>query len=280
MFKRQYSHTSIHRTLACDSHSVGRGTLSCCWSASSCFSARTCSSPCADRALRCIARIGEGPYKGLYSVVCDRGLDPLGYGFAHYRGDRLDRRLVSAALGPATSPMLLMWPAMHRVVAAYIRGHIERVLKHPMLVGVKPWAVAHLVANGDLGSIILFGSVLAGRCMTASRSSAAPIPARRRSRSADAQRRHRASSSARCSISRSASYSIRSSSACRYSVGRRIGIFDMSVQDEIRRLTAPDIRARKGGEPIVCADLLSRPYRAAASTSIATSSWSATRSAW
>jgi len=35
------------------------------------------------------------------------------------------------------------------------------MLRHPMLVGVKLWAVAHLIANGDLGSIILFGSVLA-----------------------------------------------------------------------------------------------------------------------
>jgi uncharacterized membrane protein len=47
------------------------------------------------------------------------------------------------------------------VVAAYLRGNITRVLKHPMLVGVKTWAVAHLLVNGDVGGIILFGSVLA-----------------------------------------------------------------------------------------------------------------------
>jgi uncharacterized membrane protein len=40
-------------------------------------------------------------------------------------------------------------------------GEIKLRLKHPMLVGVKTWAVAHLLANGDLGGIILFGSVLA-----------------------------------------------------------------------------------------------------------------------
>ena len=45
--------------------------------------------------------------------------------------------------------------------AAYIRGDIYRRLKHPMLVGVKTWAAAHLISNGDLGSIILFGSFLA-----------------------------------------------------------------------------------------------------------------------
>jgi len=53
-----------------------------------------------------------------------------------------------------------MWPASIMVTAAYIPGNIKRVLKHPMLAGVKTWAFAHLCANGDLGGIILFGSVL------------------------------------------------------------------------------------------------------------------------
>jgi uncharacterized membrane protein len=57
--------------------------------------------------------------------------------------------------------LLLVWPAIICIVAAYIRGDIMRVLKHPMLVGVKLWALAHLISNGDLGSIILFGSILA-----------------------------------------------------------------------------------------------------------------------
>jgi uncharacterized membrane protein len=46
------------------------------------------------------------------------------------------------------------------VVASYIRGRIYTRLKHPMLAGIKLWAAAHLLANGDLGSIILFGSFL------------------------------------------------------------------------------------------------------------------------
>jgi uncharacterized membrane protein len=55
----------------------------------------------------------------------------------------------------------LMWPATVCVVASYCRGNIFRTLKHPMLVGVKTWAVAHLISNGDLGSIVLFGAILA-----------------------------------------------------------------------------------------------------------------------
>jgi uncharacterized membrane protein len=53
-----------------------------------------------------------------------------------------------------------MLPAVILVVAAYIRGRIFSTLKHPMLAGIKLWAAAHLLANGDLGSIILFGSFL------------------------------------------------------------------------------------------------------------------------
>ena len=82
-----------------------------------------------------------------------------GYGFAQYRAEGL----IMVWTPPAWTRHIvvaLMWPASIMVVAAYIRGHIARVLKHPMLVGVKTWAVAHLCANGDLGGIILFGSVL------------------------------------------------------------------------------------------------------------------------
>jgi uncharacterized membrane protein len=47
------------------------------------------------------------------------------------------------------------------VVASYLRGRIYTAVKHPMLAGVKLWAFGHLLANGDLGGIILFGSFLA-----------------------------------------------------------------------------------------------------------------------
>jgi uncharacterized membrane protein len=55
----------------------------------------------------------------------------------------------------------LVWLAVVLVTAAYVRGVIYKKLKHPMLAGVKLWAAAHLLANGDLGGIILFGSILA-----------------------------------------------------------------------------------------------------------------------
>jgi uncharacterized membrane protein len=107
-----------------------------------------------------IARIGEGPYKGLMSLVSLAGLILVGYGFGQYRADGwID--VWSPPRWTYYVTQILMWPASIFVVAAYIRGNIWRVLKHPMLVGVKTWALAHLISNGDLGSIVLFGSFLA-----------------------------------------------------------------------------------------------------------------------
>jgi uncharacterized membrane protein len=107
-----------------------------------------------------IARVGEWPYMALFALVALLGIGLIGYGFAHYRATgwidvwsppRWTRHVAD----------VLVWPAVICIIAAYSPGHIKRVLKHPMLVGVKLWALAHLIANGDLGSIILFGSFLA-----------------------------------------------------------------------------------------------------------------------
>ena len=113
-----------------------------------------------DRRAGLIAKLGAGPYRGLFVLVSLVGVVLAGYGFAEYRAAGFimvwyplawTRHIVEA----------LMWPASIMVVAAYIPGNIKRVLKHPMLVGVKTWAFAHLCANGDLGGMILFGAVLA-----------------------------------------------------------------------------------------------------------------------
>jgi uncharacterized membrane protein len=107
-----------------------------------------------------IARIGEWPYKGVMALVALAGLILIGYGFAQYRA----AGAIVVWEPPAWTrhvAVALMWPAIICVVASYSRGNIWRTLKHPMLVGVKTWAVAHLISNGDLGSIVLFGSILA-----------------------------------------------------------------------------------------------------------------------
>ena len=108
---------------------------------------------------RAIAALGEGGYKIAYALVSLLGIALIVWGFGHYRATGwIDIWNPPKVLKHIT--VALMLPAVILVVAAYIRGHIYTALKHPMLAGVKLWAAAHLLANGDLGSIILFGSFL------------------------------------------------------------------------------------------------------------------------
>ncbi len=108
---------------------------------------------------RVIATAGESGYKIGYALVSFLGLALIVWGFAHYR---------AAGMWEVWTPptalkhlaVALMLPAVILVVASYIRGRIYTTLKHPMLTGIKLWAAAHLLANGDVGSIILFGSFL------------------------------------------------------------------------------------------------------------------------
>jgi uncharacterized membrane protein len=106
-----------------------------------------------------VYRFGEFPYKGIMSLVSLIGIILMGYGFAYYRA----AGMINVWYPPAFTrhiTVALVWPAIIFVTAAYIRGDIARKLKHPMLVGVKLWALAHLISNGDLGSILLFGGLL------------------------------------------------------------------------------------------------------------------------
>lgn len=106
-----------------------------------------------------MARIGRPAYTGLFALVAILGIVLIGIGFARYRAEGLIP-LWHPPYWTRHIVVTLMWPASILVVAAYIPGDIKRVLKHPMLVGVKLWALAHLCANGDLGGIILFGAII------------------------------------------------------------------------------------------------------------------------
>jgi uncharacterized membrane protein len=108
-----------------------------------------------------IARLGEGPYKGLYSLLSAVGLVLIVWGFARYRGGGyLTVWDPPAWLHPVA--LVLMWLSFVALAAAYSpAGKIRGLLRHPMLAGVKAWALAHLLVNGDLGSILLFAGLLA-----------------------------------------------------------------------------------------------------------------------
>jgi uncharacterized membrane protein len=112
-----------------------------------------------DARARLIARFGEGPYKIAYSIASIVGVLLIAWGFGQYRATGY----IPVWEPPAWTrhiTALLVLLAVICVVAAYSPGRIKTTLKHPMLVGVKLWAFAHLISNGDLGSIILFGSIL------------------------------------------------------------------------------------------------------------------------
>jgi uncharacterized membrane protein len=108
-----------------------------------------------------IGRLGEGPYKGLYSAASAIGLVLIVWGFARYR----DTAYVQIWVPPTwlyPVVLVLMWFAFIALAAAYSpAGWIKGSLRHPMLVGIKSWALAHLLANGDLGALLLFGAFLA-----------------------------------------------------------------------------------------------------------------------
>lgn len=105
------------------------------------------------------AQWGELVYKGLYSLLALLGLwlIVLGYGEARSAPVPLwqpPRMLLHIS-------WLLMWVAMVLLVAAYWpRNHIRQRLAHPMTLGVKVWALAHLLANGSLADAMLFGTFL------------------------------------------------------------------------------------------------------------------------
>lgn len=107
-----------------------------------------------------IERLGEGGYKGLYSLASLVGIVLIAIGYGQYRAGG-SITVWEPPVWTRHLALILVWPAFIAFAAAYLPGRIKTALKHPMLAGLKLWALAHLLANGDLGSIVLFGSFLA-----------------------------------------------------------------------------------------------------------------------
>ena len=104
-------------------------------------------------------QFGEGPYMGTYSLVSLIGFGLMIYGFGATRGMGV---LYVPPTWLAHINLVLTIPALILLVASQIpAGYIKKATKHPMLLAVKLWAVGHLLANGELNSVMLFGSFLA-----------------------------------------------------------------------------------------------------------------------
>jgi uncharacterized membrane protein len=108
-----------------------------------------------------IGRLGESGYKGFYSLVAAIGLVLIVWGFGQYRAHG-GVQIWNPPVGLRHVAIALMWFAFVALAATYSpAGKIKGLLRHPMLVAVKAWALAHLLANGDLGALVLFGAFLA-----------------------------------------------------------------------------------------------------------------------
>jgi uncharacterized membrane protein len=106
-----------------------------------------------------VRRIGEGGFKGLYSLVSFVGLALIVWGYGLAR--QAPVVVYTPPPGMRHAALLLMLPVFVLLLAAYLPGRIQRAAKHPMLLSVKLWATAHLLANGTLADLLLFGGFLA-----------------------------------------------------------------------------------------------------------------------
>jgi uncharacterized membrane protein len=107
-----------------------------------------------------IAKLGLNTYRALFALISLAGLAVIIYGYGQYRAHDLIQ-LWSPPAFMRHITVGLMLPAVILLVAYFIPSHIKAKAKHPMLAAIKAWALAHLLVNGDLGSILLFGSFLA-----------------------------------------------------------------------------------------------------------------------
>ena len=107
-----------------------------------------------------IARIGRNPWRALYSIVSLAGFALIVWGYGHARLDPIV--LWSPPTWTRYVTSLLVLPAFVLVTAGNMTGtRIRARLGHPMLLGTKLWALAHLVSNGTLADVVLFGAFLA-----------------------------------------------------------------------------------------------------------------------
>jgi uncharacterized membrane protein len=129
-----------------------------------------------------VERLGAGTYRGLFSVVSIAGLVLIVLGYGQMQGlGRGNPELWTPPTWIKHVVLLLMIPALILLVAAYVPSRIRTAVRHPMLAALAIWAFAHLLANGDLASLLLFGSFLAfaviDRMSVTTRASPGPLGA-------------------------------------------------------------------------------------------------------
>jgi uncharacterized membrane protein len=104
-------------------------------------------------------QLGELPWKGIYAIIAIVGVILIIHGYAAARYDPVVLYAPPAWLRHLA--FLLLLPVFPLILATYLPGRIQSAVKHPMILAVKFWALAHLLANGMLADVLLFGGFLA-----------------------------------------------------------------------------------------------------------------------
>jgi uncharacterized membrane protein len=107
---------------------------------------------------RTAARMGARKWQAMFGLVATAGLILVVWGYALARQDPVILYVPPVWLRHLV--LLLMVPVFPLLLAAYLPGRIQSAARHPMLAAVKLWALAHLLANGTLADLVLFGSFL------------------------------------------------------------------------------------------------------------------------
>jgi uncharacterized membrane protein len=122
-------------------------------------------------------RLGELPWKALYSLIAIAGFIVMVWGYGIARQNPTVLYDTPHWMRHVTA--LLMLPVFPLLFAAYLPGRIKTTLKHPRLIATKTWALAHLLVNGGLHDVLLFGGFLAWAVVdriSLNRRPARPIP--------------------------------------------------------------------------------------------------------
>ena len=107
-----------------------------------------------------VARVGERPFKGAYSLVSIAGFALIVWGYGLARQDPVVL-WGTPPVGMRHLAAFLTLVAFILIAAAYVpHNELKHRLHHPMVLGVKAWALAHLLANNTLADLVLFGSFL------------------------------------------------------------------------------------------------------------------------
>ena len=108
-----------------------------------------------DRRDALVAKFGEQPWRGVFSLVILASLLMIVFGWKA----AVPGAVYAPPLAPGIIPSLLVLIGLVLFFAAQMNGNIKRILRHPQMAGTIVWAVAHLLTNGDSRSIVLFGGM-------------------------------------------------------------------------------------------------------------------------